>query len=120
MNNAILAADNKRNKHICSKTDSVRNPSALKEDHADLDSRKLYEPLMLSYNLKKNCHDLNNSVSTSHYDNKQLTLSEAKQNLNELRQSIITSNSSSALLHASYLLSINGVLSLLKLKLDDD
>lgn len=131
-------------------SDSNRISKASKQENKDMDSEKSYEPLILSCNLKKNYHDFKNKfhaiestgvcnnkkacnpdvksdfipldkfISTANDTDKQLTLSEAEQTLNECRNSILDSASPSALLYGSYLLSITGVISLLKPKLDDD
>ncbi|WP_294401811.1 hypothetical protein [uncultured Clostridium sp.] len=150
INNEITAADSRKNRNIYSETtsDLTSNYNPLKQGNTDIDSEKSYEPLLLSYNLKKNYHHFNNDIhierndacntkkacrpeksefipldkfiSDSNDAHKQLTLSEAEQTLNECRQSILDSASPSVLLYASYLLSITGVISLLRPRLDED
>ncbi|WP_294156595.1 hypothetical protein [uncultured Clostridium sp.] len=150
INNEITAADSRKNRNIYSKavSDLTVTYKPLKQENTDIDSEKSYEPLLLSCNLKKNSHPFNNDIhikrndacntkkacmpeksefilldkfiSNSNDAYKQLTLSEAEQTLNECRQSILNSASPSVLLYASYLLSITGVISLLRARLDDD
>lgn len=137
--NDIYADGNIKNRHMpCTNhVDISSNPleytapkSLYEYNHRNICIEKLYEPLILSCNLKRsilNFQDQQQSsksaskkelislkdLSSTANSYKKLTLEKAEENLNEIRNSILNFSSPSAILNASYLLSASIVFHLL-------